>query len=262
VCQLDDYSGRQQNIMNTQKFYDSYWNSGSHVCEEWDEKQFRRILGPLIGGEKVLDYGCGLGFAYQKRLVGAVRNYIGADIASVALENAKSKNLEATRIAPESGRLELPDNTFDGAVCVEVFEHLFDPLASAREIFRVLKPGGVFVATVPNFGYHAWRFLALLRAQVPSEPENKKLNRYNGVHIRYFSKLMFKRLLYDAGFVDVKIGSFDESSVWDVFLAAGHFGAISQFARDKFPSPLRMSFLQDVWPNVFAIRLRAAVRKP
>ena len=30
----------------------------------------------------------------------------------------------------------------------------------------------VLVATVPNFGYHAWRLLALLRAQVPSEPED------------------------------------------------------------------------------------------
>lgn len=248
--------------MNPQNFYDSYWNSGSHVCDEWDEKQFRQVLGPLIGAEKVLDYGCGLGFAYQKRLVGAVRNYIGADIASAALENARSKNLEATRIAPETGGLELPDNTFDGAVCVEVFEHLFDPLASAREIFRVMKPGGVFVATVPNFGYHAWRLLALLRAQVPSEPENKKLNRYNGVHIRYFSKFMFQHLLNDAGFVDVQIGSFDQSSIWDASLAAGHFGAIAQFAREKFPPSLRLSFLQEVWPNVFAIRLRAVARKP
>jgi len=248
--------------MNAQNFYDSYWNSDQHACREWDEAQFRRILGPLIGNEKVLDYGCGLGFAYQRRLVGTVKNYTGADVASVAMENAKSKGLDVVRIAPDTGRIDLPDNTFNGAVCVEVFEHLFDPLASAREIFRVLKPGGAFVATVPNFGYHAWRLLALLRAQVPSEPENKTLNRFNGVHIRYFSRLMFKRLFRDAGFVDVKVGSFDDSSIWDVFFAAGHFATISQFAREKFPSPLHMRFLQDVWPNVFAIRLRAVGRKP
>jgi hypothetical protein len=50
--------------------------------------------------------------------------------------------------------------------------------------------------------------------------------------------------------------------VWDVFKAGGHFGRISQFARDHFPGPLHLRFLQDLWPNVFAMRLRAVARKP
>jgi SAM-dependent methyltransferase len=247
--------------VNVNNFYDQYWASGHHVSPEWDEVRFRQVFGPLIGRERVLDYGCGLGHAYQKLLAGAVKHYAGADVSSRALADARSKGFDAFKIDADKSTIEVADNSFDGATCVEVLEHLFDPLKAAPELHRVLRPGGTVIVTVPNFGYHAWRLLALLRAQVPSEPENPKVNRYNGVHIRFFSKLMLKRLLRDAGFVDIKIGRFDRGSVWDVFKAAGHFGYISGFARDHFPSSLHLHFLEDLWPNVFAARLRAVACK-
>ena len=223
-------------------------------------KKFSRTL---LGRERVLDYGCvAWGGPIKSKWCSPSRVTPARMFPPLAVEDAKRKGLEAVRILPDSGRMELPDNAFDGAVCVEVFEHLFDPLATARELYRVMKPGGMLVATVPNFGYHAWRMLALLRAQLPTEPENRLVNRHNGVHIRFFSRLMFRRLFNDAGFVDVKVGSFDQSSIWDIFYCAGHFGHITRIAHEKLPAPLHLSFLQDVWPNVFAMRLRAVARKP
>lgn len=248
--------------MNTEIFYDQYWASGLHVSPEWGEDRFKKVFGTLIGRERVLDYGCGLGHAYQKLLAGAVKSYTGADVGPMALADARQKGFEAFQIDSDNGTINSPENVFDGATCVEVFEHLFDPLQSARELHRVLKPGGVVIATVPNFGYHAWRLLALLRAQVPSEPENQTVNRYNGVHIRFFSRLMLRRLMRDAGFTNITVGSFDDSSVWDVFKAAGHFGHLSDFARKNFAGPLHLRFMQDVWPNVFAMRLRVVAYKP
>jgi len=249
--------------MSIETFYDQdYWTEGKHGGQEISPAVFQRVMGPLIGRETVLDYGCGLGYNYQRSLVRAVGRYVGADASSMAVENARRKGLEAVQVDATNGTVPLPESTFDGAVCIEVFEHLFDPLSAARELNRLLKPGGVLVTTVPNFGYHTWRLMALLRAQVPLEPDDPKENRFKGVHIRFFSKLMLKRLLRQAGFVNIKIGSFDDASVWDVFTAAGHFAAISNFARAHFPSFLHLRFLQDVWPNVFAKRLRAVASKP
>jgi SAM-dependent methyltransferase len=248
--------------MNSETIYDEYWSSGMHVTQEWSDKQFHQWLTPLIGLDSVLDYGCGRGLAYQRQLAASVKQYTGADVADFALGVVQKKGLRTLKINPDGGTIDAAPNSFDGATCVEVFEHLYSPLNAAREIHRVLKPGGVLVATVPNFGYHPWRLLALLRAQVPSEPEDKVGNRYHGVHIRFFSKLILKRLLRDAGFTDIKIGSFGAASVWDVFYCAGHFATISVLARKYLPAPLHLRFMQDLWPNIFAERLRAVAYKP
>jgi 2-polyprenyl-6-hydroxyphenyl methylase/3-demethylubiquinone-9 3-methyltransferase len=248
--------------VNPESFYDRYWQSGLHRTEEWPEARIQQVLGPLLGLDRVLDYGCGMGHAYQRALSASVKQYTGADVSTRALEHARECGLPALPIDPQNSRIEAPDAAFNGAVCVEVFEHLFDPLAAARELYRVLEPGGVVVLTVPNFGYHEFRLMALLRAQVPSEPEDPTRNRYNGVHIRFFSKLTLTRLLRDAGFEEVRVGSFDDSSVWDIFRAGGPLSAVSAFARRHFPSFLHLRFLEDVWPNVFAKRLRAVARKP
>jgi SAM-dependent methyltransferase len=248
--------------MKVEAFYDQYWASGLHGNADWSERRFRQVFGPLVGCQRVLDYGCGMGHGYQSALANAVKCYVGADVGDFALANLRRKGFESLKIDIEAGKIATPDNSFDGAVCVEVFEHLFDPLLAARELHRVLKSGAVLVATVPNFGYHRWRLLALFRAQVPSEPERPQENRYNGVHIRFFSKLMFKRLLRDAGFIHISVGSFDDASVWDVFNAFGHFGYISKLAGKYLPGPFHLRFLQKLWPNVFAMRLRAVAHKP
>ena len=251
--------------METQTFYDQYWENGLHVRgATWDEKRFKRVMAPLIGRERVLDYGCGIGHYYQKLLSNAVKSwgYAGVDVAPMVVTDLRRKGFDAYTIDSGNGAIDCPDETFDGATCIEVLEHLFDPLQAAKELHRILKPGGVLVATVPNFGYHPWRLMALLRAQVPSEPEDVKKNRFSGVHIRFFSKLMFKRLLRDAGFTDIKIGSFDDSSIWDVTRGMGHIAHVSDFARNHLPGFMHLRFLGDVWPNVCAMRLRAVAYRP
>lgn len=47
----------------------------------------------------------------------------------------------------------MPDNSFDSAICFEVLEHVPNPEKALRELFRVLKPGGALVFSVPHFLY-------------------------------------------------------------------------------------------------------------
>ena len=241
-------------------FYDKYWKSGLHGGDEWSSTEFDKVMGVLKGRQRILDYGCGLGLNYQRPLVANCREYVPADISEVALKDAELKRFSPLKINHD-GSIRAADGAFDGATCIEVFEHLFDPLAAAKEIFRVLRPGGVLVASVPNFGYLPWRLQALIRARVPSEPENPKENFFSGVHIRYFNTSTFRRLFLDAGFVKVKIKSFDKSSIWDVFWAFSYLGYITKIARDHFPAALHLSFLQDIAPWLFAYRIRATAFK-
>lgn len=70
--------------------------------------------------------------------------------------------------------LPYPDNTFDAVIISEVLEHLDDDVLALREAYRVLKPGGVVVITVPNANYpFMW------------DPINKSLETLFDTHIQY-----------------------------------------------------------------------------
>lgn len=241
-------------------FYDKYWESGLHGGNDWSSEYFNKVMGILKGRRRILDYGSGLGLNYQRSLAASVEEYVPADVSDVAFKDAKQKGFSPVKIGQE-GEVPFASSTFDGAACIEVFEHLFDPLSAAREIHRVLRPGGALVASVPNFGYLPWRLQAMIRARVPSEPENPKKNFFNGVHIRYFNTSTFRRLLRDAGFKQIKIYSFDNCSIWDIFWAFSYLGYITSFARNYLPPVFHLRFLQDLSPWLFAYRIRATAIK-
>lgn len=67
-------------------------------------------------------------------------------------------------IAGDIHALPIPDNTYDCVFCTGTLEHVRDPATAVRELYRILKPGGVIHIDVPFMqGYHPdptdyWRF--------------------------------------------------------------------------------------------------------
>jgi len=47
------------------------------------------------------------------------------------------------------GKIPLPDDSFDSAICTEVLEHCPNPREILAEVHRVLKPGSTLLITVP-----------------------------------------------------------------------------------------------------------------
>lgn len=92
----------------------------------------------------VVDVGCG-GQPYRAMLTPAVDRYVGADVVG---------SDPPPDVAIAEHRIDLPDGVADAALCSQVLEHTPRPRALLDDIARVLKPGGILVATVPLYWPH------------------------------------------------------------------------------------------------------------
>ncbi|MEH6636965.1 MAG: methyltransferase domain-containing protein [Halioglobus sp.] len=97
-------------------------------------------FAPRISG-KVLDIGCGK--KPYKSLFSAEK-YTGLEI--------DTPQNRATGIADcyyDGNKIPFPDASFDNVISNQVFEHVEQPDTYLDESYRVLKPGGLFLITVP-----------------------------------------------------------------------------------------------------------------
>ena len=154
----------------------------------------------LRPGDRLLDLGCGFGrHAFQAARLGAevialdageeevagVRATFGAMAAAGELDPA------LTRVGAVQGdalHLPFPDGAFDRVICSEVMEHVHDYRAAARELARVLRPGGTIGVTIPT-AITEWLYLLASRRYFESP----------GGHIRVFQPRALAEALAAAG---------------------------------------------------------------
>lgn len=93
---------------------------------------------------ELLDIGSSTGIIdYQ--LAQKFGKVCGIDIDSAAINFAKKRFKKANLIFKKSDGLKLnfPTNSFDVVICTHIYEHVTNPQLLMREIYRVLKPGGL-----------------------------------------------------------------------------------------------------------------------
>lgn len=125
--------------------------------DHWWFRGRRRILArlldaldpPLAPGARVLDVGCGTG-ANGPALAAGGRFVVGLDASAVPLGLAGTgERGHAARLRGDALRLPFADGAFDLVVALDVLEHLDDDRDAARELRRVLRPGGALIVFVP-----------------------------------------------------------------------------------------------------------------
>jgi SAM-dependent methyltransferase len=187
------------------RYYDSYWSAEvtfEHPVAPELERALRENVGP---GLACLDVGCGAANTYAQWIAPRAGRYAGVDVSPNAVELARQAGIEA-QVISDAASLPFEDESFDAAICVEVFEHLFDPHAAAAEIRRALVPGGRLVASVPNVAYWRLRTYAILGQWDPGGDPLASGQPWRDPHIRFFTASTLNAMLRDAGFSRVEIG--------------------------------------------------------
>ena len=116
-----------------------------------------RYLDPQPG-QVILYCGTGMGFYAQTihRLFPEC-HVVGIDGDPQALAFAREHVGDYTGLTwGDIQRLPFREGSFDAVLLSEVLEHLDDDLGGLRQIYRVLKPGGVLAITVPYARYPYW----------------------------------------------------------------------------------------------------------
>jgi len=106
-------------------------------------------LGAFKAGSRVADLGCGSGvFSDLLQQEGCV--VTGLDISPKLIALGRQKFPQVEFVEGDVEHLPFAENSLDGVVLSGLVHHLPDPSRCAAEAFRVLRPGGRFVAFDPN----------------------------------------------------------------------------------------------------------------
>jgi SAM-dependent methyltransferase len=128
----------QVNREGRERLYPSLTNPSWLVLRE-RRKLFNRWLAMIPGRQlRVLDVG-GRIQPYRPLLEDRLECYIAVDVRSTPL----------VTLVARGEQLPLRDCQFDLVICTQVLEYIPEPRQVIAEIYRVLKPGGTLLVSVP-----------------------------------------------------------------------------------------------------------------
>jgi SAM-dependent methyltransferase len=194
--------------------FDEYEAAGWELVAGRYELLWSRITGQAIDalldaarvepGMRVLDVGTGPGDAAGRAAArGAAAT--GVDVASAMVEIAARRHPAATFVQASVTELPFAGDSFDAAVGNIVIQHVGEPERAARELARVLVPGGRVALSTWDVPDRSPFFAALLGAVADAEIPPPSEIPPGPSFFQFADQAAFGELLLGAGFVDVEI---------------------------------------------------------
>jgi methionine biosynthesis protein MetW len=197
-----------EGLMRSSKhIYETYWKDrqSKTKIDKNDGRSQSEIIETVVTvlkkGEKFLDVGCGNG-ALMEITEDKFDKIHGCDISETALYQAKERGMMGTCVDLNAEALPYRDASFDCVTCLEVVEHVMDPLHLLKDIYRVLRPKGSLVLTTPNIRYVRNLSRLVMSGKFPHTTTDTFV--WGGGHLHYFTRKDMAYLLKQAGFKQCK----------------------------------------------------------
>jgi SAM-dependent methyltransferase len=197
-----------------------------------------------VKGLNVLDIASGEGYG-TNALSKVARRVIGVDISLEAVEHAKSKYHLDFRVG-SAEQLPVESDSLDAVISFETVEHVPNPKIFMQEVFRVLKPDGIFIVSTPNKEVY-------LNGKEP-----------NPYHCSELSKSEFLGLLEPCFHINEILGQrFPTCPMDDFQRFIGRFSnTLAAMVRWQIERPLKKRFLPDGIESNNIVRLNMVAKIP
>lgn len=214
----------------------------------------RREIEPLVPNDvnSILEIGCGAGATMAwLRSIRPIRYAAGIELFPEAAEIAR-KTFDTVEVADvAAARCEFAEDQFDAVMALDVLEHLPNPAATVHQLRSKIKPGGYFIASVPNVAHYSVSIPLLFRGAWDYQDDGL-LDR---THLHFFTQKSANALFTDAGFAVAKT-----NTVWrtpDIVGLANHPNREIRWYAKRFSESLFR------WPrHLFAFQFLIAARLP
>jgi SAM-dependent methyltransferase len=206
--------------------YDQYLPVVPEMVEAW-----RQLMKPVYSRSaaliearistpgKLLDVGCGFGF-FAALMAERGWQVEGLEISGVGRDYART--VLGLEVSPQPlPRPEWPEASFDVISLFYVIEHLAEPITILKEVYRLLRPGGILVLRWP----HTTPIVKLLG------PWARSLRLYQAPsHLFDFSPQTIHRLVAEVGFQEIHtvIGGWTRPKSKPALLASMLFGSLGE----------------------------------
>ena len=123
----------------------------SHA-DQSDNYVFQRSLlayhraAELVSGS-VLEIGTGSGYGIEV-IAPSAKRFMTIDKFETKIDTSDIDNVEFQQMTVPP--IKFPDNSFDYVISFQVIEHIKRDVDFVSEVYRVLKPNGVFIVSTPN----------------------------------------------------------------------------------------------------------------
>ncbi len=140
---------------------------------------------------KLLDVGCALGDCLVEAKKLGWKEAEGIEVSPYAYELARKRGLKVKLGTLD--RITYSPGTFDVVTYQDVIEHITDPMAELKKVYKILKQGGIIFLVTPDIGGLWSKLLGPLWYHYkPRE------------HVIYFSQKSIARALKEAGFKGIE----------------------------------------------------------